>query len=147
MTTLAVISVTAPSAAAIGLVNSSATACSWREVLSVPGGWLNDVTVADGVVWTVGYQTPRGSNKTYPLVAAWDGERWSTSIGKGFGKNEDVMTAPGGDVWVTGVRNTVRSGRRPFGRSPSPTHRARKLPGWVRVTNSCGSDEAVTRPG
>ena len=105
VTTVAAIAMTTSGAAATVLTGSTADSCSWRQVLSVPGGWFNDVTVARDLVWAVGYQTPRGSNKTYPLVATWDGRQWSTTVAKGYGKNEDVMTAPGGEVWVTGVRN------------------------------------------
>jgi hypothetical protein len=95
----------ASGAAASGLIAPQVRACSWQQVLSMPGGWFNDVAIAGGSAWAVGYQTPRGSNKTYPLIATWDGHRWSTTVGKGYGKNEDVITAPGGEVWVTGVRN------------------------------------------
>ena len=85
---------------------TSAQACSWRQVLSVPGGWFSGVAAgAGGAVWAVGYQTPRGTNKTYPLISTWNGKTWSTTVGKGFGQHEDVLASVGGDVWTTGLRN------------------------------------------
>ena len=96
----------ASGAAATGVLHVSARGCEWSEVLSVPGGFFTGVVATtDGTVWAVGYQTPRRSNKTYPLITIWDGRKWSTTVGKGIGKHEDVLASSSGDVWLTGVRN------------------------------------------
>jgi hypothetical protein len=95
----------APSGAAVtGSVGAPAL-CTWREVLSVPNGWFNDVAVAGGRVWAVGTRTPQGSNKKFPLISTWDGSTWTTTVGKGYGKHEDVLGRLTGDLWVTGTRN------------------------------------------
>ena len=97
--------VTAAPGVAAGDLSGLTARCNWRQVLSVPGGLFSDVAVARGSVWAVGYQTPRGSNKTYPLVSEWNGRRWSTTVGKGFGKHWGALAGVSGDLWVTGVRN------------------------------------------
>ena len=97
--------VTAAPGATAGDLSDLTAPCNWRQVLSIPGGWFSDVAVARGSVWAVGYQTPRGSNKTYPLISEWNGQRWSTTVGKGFGKHWGALAGVNGDLWVTGVRN------------------------------------------
>ena len=46
-----------------------------------------------------------GATETYPLVSEWNGRRWSTTVGKGFGKHWGALAGVSGDLWVTGVRN------------------------------------------
>lgn len=101
---IVVLAIMVSGGSASGLASGPAK-CSWRQVLAVPGGWFNDVASVGDTVWVVGYRTARGSNKTYPLTSTWDGRSWSTSVGRGVGKHEDVLAGVSGDVWIEGVRD------------------------------------------
>ena len=70
-------------------------------MLDTPGASYEDVAVADGVVWAVGYS---GHRKAYPIVSTWDGASWTTTVAPERGKHDQVVARTRSEVWISGLR-------------------------------------------